>query len=1133
MNHKLLKIFLGLSLLLCALPPAVAQNFSVSYNGAQIVKVLSDLEQRTDYTFVYQKQELSDIAPLSISMDNATLDQVLDRICSETGLTYKKVNKTIVLRKGEAPSQPDSRRLRVSGVVRDAAGTPIPFASVVLKGTMTGISSDENGAYTLDPVPANATLVFSSIGYKNLEVAVAGRSRIDATLAASAESLEETIVVAYGTAKKGSLTGSAAVIQSEDLEKRITSNITKAFDGQVPGIISTSGTGQPGEGASIVIRGYGSINASRTPLYVVDGIPFDGGLSSINPQDIESMTVLKDASSGALYGARGANGVVMITTKKGAADKVNINYSGNFGWANPGLKYYDRVNSKDFVQLTFESLRTNFYDSGSYSWEEASQKARETLGGTLGGEIYNPFKKYTWETIIGADGYVQADAVPAWEEDWLDDGAVRHNAFRQEHVVSVSGGTKKLRSFMSLGYTNENGYIVQTGFQRYSGRAKIDAQPNDFIAAGINLSLSDTEHIGVRPEGDDTGNPIIYAQQIGPLYPVYEKDLNGNDVLDENGNRIIDYGDTRPWDPGSSVIGRLYDDSTDYSYINAGIRTYLTLGSDSDKAGILKGLKLTVNFGGDDRDLHEYAYNNMTHGGYKTANGRLRRYATRKVSYTLNELLTWNRNFGKHGFDLLAGHEFYNYKFLYLYGIRTNLVEGIKELRPATESINNDSYSQNYAIESWLSRFNYNFDEKYYFSASFRRDGSSRFNKNYRWGNFWSVGANWRVSKEPWMQAIDWINNMNLKVSYGVQGNDDLDTYYAWQSLYNLSYPNDGKTGAVVESLENTNISWEKNANFNTGFDVSLFNNRLNIGVEWYSRVTRDMLLNYPMALSTGFSGYDANVGSMRNRGLEWTVGGVIMDRKNFFWKTTFTGATIRNKILSLTEGTTSYTSGQRIVEVGRPIYTYYMVKHAGVDPETGNELFWTYDSIDENGNYVNETTTSDYATATAHKYYFDTRIPKVSGSLGMEFEFFKCFDFSFLTTYSLGGVVYDVIYNALIHGGYGRAMSPDLLARWQKPGDVTDVPKMDIAKATGYTSNRALIDASYFSVKNITLGYTVPTVAARHLGASKIRVYATLDNYFFFNHLHGMNPQYNFAGYTSQVIAPQKTAVLGINLTF
>ena len=1133
MNRTLLKICMGLTLLFCALPPAGAQSFSINYSGAQIVNVLSDLEQRTDYTFVYQKQELSDIAPLTLKMDNASFTQVLDKLCADTGLTYKIVNKTIVLRKGDPAAQVSSRPLTVTGVVTDQTGAPIPFASVVVKGTMKGIASDENGAYTLDGVPSSATLVFSSIGFTNQEAAVAGRRRIDVTLSPTAESLEETIVVAYGTAKKGSLTGSAAVIQSEELEKRITSNITKAFDGQVPGIISTSGTGQPGEGASIVIRGYGSINASRTPLYVVDGIPFDGGLSSINPQDIESMTVLKDASSGALYGARGANGVVMITTKKGASDKVNISYSGNFGWANPGLKYYQRVNSRDFVQLTFESLRTNFYDSGSYSWEEASQKARETLSGTLGGEIYNPFKNYTWETVIGPDGYVQSDAVPAWEEDWLDDGCVHHNAFRQEHVVSVSGGTKKLRSFMSLGYTNETGYIVQTGFQRYSGRAKIDAQPNDFLAAGINISLSDTEHIGVRPEGDDTGNPIIYAQQIGPIYPVYEKDIYGKDVLDENGNRIIDYGKTRPWNPGSSVIARLYDDSTDYSYINAGVRTYLTLGSDTDKAGFLKGLKFTVNFGGDDRDLHEYAFENMNHGSYAASNGRLRRYATRRISYTLNQLLTYNRSFGKHGFDLLAGHEFYRYRYLYLYGIRTNLVEGIKELRPATESINNDSYSQDYAIESWLSRFNYNYGEKYYLSASFRRDGSSRFNKNYRWGNFWSVGANWRVSKEPWMQSVSWINNMNLKVSYGVQGNDNLDTYYAWQSLYNLSYPNDGKTGAVVESLENTNISWEKNANFNTGLDASLFNNRLNISVEWYSRVTRDMLLNYPMALSTGFSGYDANVGSLRNRGFEGTISGVIMDKTNFFWKTTFTASTIRNKILSLTEGTTSYTSGQRIVEVGRSIYTYYMVKHAGVDPETGDELFWTYDSIDENGNYVNETTTTNYSTATAHKYYFDTRIPKVTGSLGMEFEFFKNFDFSFLTTYSLGGVVYDVIYNSLIHGGYARAMSPDLLDRWQKPGDITDVPKMDIAKSTGYTSSRALIDASYFSVKNITLGYTVPTAAARRIGASKIRVYGTLDNYFLFSHLDGMNPQYNFAGYTSQVIAPQKTAVFGINLTF
>lgn len=1131
MNKALLKLCVSLTLLLCALPPAAAQNFSVNYSGTKVEKLLSDLEQRTDYTFVYQKQELSDIAPLTMKMDNATITQVLDRLCADAGLTYKMVNKTIVLRKNNPEEQKWKGLASVSGVVNDLTGNPIPFASIVLKGTMTGINSDENGNFTLEGVPADATLVFSSIGYQTLEAAVSGRRRIEIMLAPTAESLEETIVVAYGTAKKGSLTGSASVVQSKDIEKRIATSVTKALEGQVPGVMMTSGTGQPGEGASIVIRGYGSINASKTPLYVVDGIPFDGGISSLNPSDIESMTVLKDASSGALYGARGANGVVMITTKKGATDKVTISYSGNFGWSNPAIKAYDRVDAKDFVQLTFESLRTNFYKSGSYSFEESAQLARETLSGTLGGEIYNPFKKYTWETIIGSNGFVQPDAEAAWYEDWLEDGAIRHNAFRQEHVVSVSGGTKKLRAFMSLGYTNENGYIVQTGFQRYSGRVKIDAQPNDFVATGLNLSFSDTEHNGVRPEGDDTGNPIIY-QQMGPIYPVYEKDLNGNDLLDTDGNRIIDYGDTRPWDPGGSVIGRLYDDSTDYSYLNGGIRTYLTLGSDSNKAGFLKGLKFTVNFGGDSRDLQEYAFNNMHHGGYATANGRLRRYATRKTSYTLNELLNWNRNFNKHSFDILAGHEFYRYRYFYLSGSRTNLVEGIKELRPATANIDNDSYSQDYAIESWLSRFNYNFDEKYYLSASFRRDGSSRFNKNYRWGNFWSAGANWRISKEKWFD-VSWIENMNLKASYGVQGNDDLDTYYAWQSFYDLNYPNDEKTGAIVSSLENTNITWEKNANFNVGLDASLFHNRMNLNVEWYSRLTTDMLLNYPMALSTGFSGYDANVGSMINKGLEWTLSGVLLDRKNIFWRTTLTGSTISNKILSLTTESPSFISGQQIYEVGKPIYTFYMVHHAGVNPDNGNEIFWTYDSIDENGNYVNEATTEDYTVATAHKYYVGCRIPKLTGSLDMDFEFLGGFDFSFLMTYSLGGVIYDGLYNSLLHGGYSRAMSTVLLDRWQKEGDITEVPKMDIAGTSAHTSDRSLVDASYLSIKSITLGYTIPSAITRKIGASKLRIFTSLDNYFLFSHLNGLNPQYNFAGTTNYVIAPQKTMVAGINLNF
>ena len=1025
-------------------------------------------------------------------------------------------------------------QIRVNGVVTDArTGSPIPFASVVVKNSATGTAADADGKYAIQVPSPNSVLVFSSIGFKTLEAEVGGRSVVNVMLDTDNQFIDETIVVAYGTAKKGSLTGSAAVVQSEDLEKRITSNISKALDGQVAGVMTTSGTGQPGEGASIVIRGYGSINASKTPLYVVDGIPFDGGLSSINPADIESMTVLKDASSGALYGARGANGVVLITTKKGKAEKVSINYSGTVGWSNPALKYYDRVDQKDFVQLTYESLRNNYVASGSYSWEQSEQLARESLSGTLGGEINNPFKNYTWETLIGPDGFVQKDAVSAWNEDWLEDGMVKHNAFRQEHVVSVSGGTERMKAFMSLGYTDENGYIVQTGFKRYSARVKLDSQVNDYVAAGLNISMADTEHYGVRPTGDSYGNPIIYGQQVGPIYPVYEKDASGNTVLDENGKKKFDYGDSRPWMPGTSIVGLLYDDSDDYSYMNEGVRTYITLGSDKDKAGFLKGLKFTVNFGGDNRDGQEYNYNNMYYGNYATSNGRLRRYATRRTSYTLNELLTYNRNFGLHGFDILAGHEFYRYRYIYLYAIKTNLVDGIKELRPGTASIDNDSYSQDYAIESWLSRFNYNFAEKYYFSASLRRDGSSRFHEDHRWGNFWSVGANWRISKESWFENVNWVNNLNLKASYGVQGNDDLDTYYAWQSFYSLDWSNDGKSGAKVSTLENKDITWEKNANFNIGLDAALFNNRLNVGIEWYRRLTTDMLLSYPMALSTGFSGYDANVGSVVNKGLEWSISGVLMDTKNFFWRTTFLGSTIQNKILSLTTETPKYTSGQQIYEVGKPMYTFYMVKHAGVNPENGNEIFWTYDEIDENGNYVNETTTEDYTAATAHRYYVGGRLPKMTGSLGMDFEIFKNFDFSFLTAFSIGGKIYDSIYKMLIYPQYGRAFSPDVLGRWQKPGDVTEVPKIDIAKSSNYVSDRALINASYLTVKSITLGYTLPLNIARKIGANKVRVFTSFDNVYTFSHLNGMNPQYNFAGTTNQVIAPQKTAVVGVNLNF
>ena len=685
----------------------------------------------------------------------------------------------------------------------------------------------------------------------------------------------------------------------------------------------------------------------------------------------------------------------------------------------------------------------------------------------------------------------------------------------------------------SLGYVNEDGILVTTGFQRYNARANITSTVTDWFKANLNTALTHSMMNFSDYDGSSTSNVWYSAQFVSPLFPMYVKDMDGNNVLGENGQPQLDYGEGGR--PGSYVdynpLGGLVDDKADVKNDVASLRTGMTFGSDNDNFGVFKGLKLSVNFGMDYRNLSQMSYMNMYHGNQASAGGLLMKYNTRMQSYTFNQLLTWSRSFGLHNFDVLAGHEFYAYKYEYLSAGKTNLVDGILELRPGTTLYNADSYTDNYRIESWLGRFNYNYDEKYYFDASFRTDGSSRFYKDNRWGKFWSVGGNWRVSKEAFMEDVEWVNNLSLKVSYGQQGNDDLGTYYAWQSLYDLSWSNSAQIGGMVSTLENKKVTWEKNNNFNVGFEAALFDNRLSINAEYYNKKTTDMLLEYPMATSTGFNGYNANVGDMRNSGFEFEIKGTPIKTNDFTWNITWMGSTVKNKVLKLTAESPEIINGIYSIKEGQEINTFYMAKSAGVDPATGAQLYWVYDK-DENGNIINERISSDYSKAANSKYYLGSRIPTLYGSLATDFSW-KGFDLNILTTYSIGGKIYDSLYAGSMNNMYyNSGWNKHAMRRWQKPGDITDVPRIEVAGSYA-TNDRFLVDASYFAIKNITLGYTLPKSWLNKVNMNSVRVFASVDNLALFTHLQGMDPQYNFSGSTDYAYTPNKTWSLGVEVNF
>lgn len=1027
---------------------------------------------------------------------------------------------------------------QITGSVTSADdGSPIPGASVVVMGTTIGTVTNADGNFTLN-VPEEATLTISFVGMKTVEVPVTGQSQYNVTLQADIIGMEEVMVVAYGTAKKESFTGSAEVVDNEKLEKRQVANISKAIEGQVAGVQTTSGSGQPGEGASVVIRGFGSLNSANTPLYVVDGVPYDGNLNAINPGDIESMTILKDASAGALYGSRGANGVVMITTKKGKSQELSVQVKASYGMVSRAIKPYATLNTADFIEASFQGYKNELIYTNGVHPDLAGAMAVEKIKGSSGifgaNEMYNPYDMPISELIDPETGRVNPNANLLYETDWLGE-VTNENATRQEYQIYFNGGSEKSKIYSSIAYLDEEGLLKTTDFKRISGRIGAELTPREWLNYGGNVSFAktDTKFLGLG--GSSTSNVWYSAQFMPSIYPVYILDEQGNPVLSETGEKQFDYGRTRPSgaSPNWNPVATLFEDAYETAADNLSGRFHLELlGSGLGQS--FNGLSFTANVGFDYVNVNETTYWNPDFGNASSTDGLLDLLNTRSLSYTTNQLLRYGKDFGKHSVNVLAGHEFYKLVINELNGQKTGFpYSGIKELAPGSTTSLLTSFEDNYAIESFLSNLTYDYADKYYLSASFRTDGSSRFHKDYRWGQFWSLGGSWRVSEEPFMETMTFVDNLKLKASYGKQGNDRIGSYYGWQSLYNLDWANANLNGALLSSLENTSIKWEENNNFNVGVEATLWN-RLEFGLEYYQRRTVDMLMEKPMATSLGFDSYWANVGEMLNTGFEFTSTISMVNTNNFIWNANLNLTTLKNEIVELDGETDQIVDGVRIQKVGEEINSLYIARSAGVDIATGQQLYWVFDR-DENGEPGESYISDDYQKATQSKVIAGSRIPDLYGAFGSNFIFYKNFDLSFMTTFSVGGDIWEAVHTDLMNPIYiGTNYAANVKRAWRKPGDVTDVPR--IQNGTGFSrplNDSQIIDASYFAIKNVTLGYTLPKNFLQTVGIESLRAYVTLDNVALFSHLDGMNPQEDFAGSTGYSYTPVRTSLLGIELNF
>ncbi len=1016
----------------------------------------------------------------------------------------------------------------ISGTVKNEQGAPVSNASVVVKGTTIGTNTNDKGEFSLS-VPASAKrLVISSLNFESTEVAI-GSAPIGVTLVASAGDLGEVVVsVPYGTIKKTAFTGSAGTVTAATISKQQVTSVTRVLEGLIPGVQATNGGGSPGSGAAIRLRGIGSVNASSAPLYVVNGVPYDGSISAINSDEIESVDVLKDAAATNLYGSRAANGVIMITTKKGKKGAAAITGSLRQSFQTRGIPEYDRVNSGEYYELFWESYRNSYVYGSGQTFASAGVQASNVLTGTSG-LVYNAYNVPGNQLVSSTTGKLNPNAQLLWDESWAD--ALFRNAQRTNASISISGATDKMDYFVSGGYLNEEGIAKFSGYQRYNFRTTVNVQATDWLKAGINFDGSSDKRDGLFAGGTATSNPFYYSRQMGPIYPVYQKNTTtGANILDANGQPVLDFGiptqmGSRPYAANSNLLGSLALDVRGQKRFNGNVNPYV-------EVKFLKDFTFKTTLGLNFYEVDQLTYQNSQYGDAVNVSGRATQDFTKQTSLTANQVLSWNKNIKKHSIRALAGHENYDYKSKALSATKTGFAyPGQTALNNAAVVESPPSYSEDVQrIESYFGSVNYTLDNKYLASASLRTDGSSRFAAPVRWGNFYSFGAGWRISQENFMKNVKWIDELKLKASYGEAGNDNIGLFYQYKDYY---YADGFGNFAPPTRVSNPDLKWESNAALNYGIEFTMFKRRLQGSIELYDRRSKDLLFLVPLPPALGFSGgVYQNIGQSKNTGIEFQIGYNAIRKKNFDWRIDFNISSFKNVLTELppAQKVTGIVTGSKKLTEGKSIYDFWLREYAGVDAATGLATYYQ-DVLGSDGKPNGSRVLTSDITKASFYYVGASAIPKFQGGLTNSFRY-KNFDLSILTTFSYGGYFYDGNYQSIMHSGSaGTHWSSDIKARWQKPGDVTNVPRLQNATNQDGASSRFLFDASYLNIKNITLGYNLSASAARKLHLKDLQFFVNVDNAMIFTAKKGGDPQQSFDGTVNAAYPPFRTFTIGTTI--
>lgn len=1074
--------------------------------GIKFTSALERLEDKFDISFMYKTGLLDGIsAPKNIGQtDNLTHE--LQKLLDPYSLKYTRLNNrtfAISLDFSKYASKAKSQKMeQVQGTVTDAnTGESLPGVNVVFKGTAVGTATDADGSYSLDATSLQDTLVFSFIGYQTQEVPLNGRTDIDVALAPQALVGEDVVVVGYGSQRKADITSAVAEVDMESVQDRPVSNLTNLMQGQAPGLVAKQTSGTPGEELQVNIRGISSLGAGSEPLYVVDGFPVGTSAGkNIDPSNIESISVLKDASSTAIYGARGSNGVILITTKTADEGDVDISFNATAGVQNlPNSRRTEMMNGEEFARFKKEAFmdKIRYFENREPSIDEVPENYR-----------------HPEET--------------KYSTDWLDQ-ILNQNAPFQKYNISVGAGRGPVRSFVSVGYLNEKGAVIETGFERFNVRANIRGDLHEKITMGWNLVGSYSQEQYAPTTGRDA--IIGSALWADPREPVYNDDGTYNAYI---GGQDGVFGTPNP-------VMELTEMDRDRNAGNLVTNGFLEF-------SILDNLELrsSVNASIENQSQKEFRPSYLAGRGFNNPPPReayLNEWDTEVYNYATDQLLTYIMNLGDHDITLMGGFSAQEEIVKSISTSGDEFPNDIVRYLDAATRVNASSSEASWSLLAYFARLNYNFNDKYLLSATFRREGSSRFGSNNRWGNFPAVSLGWRLSEEAFMPDFDWLTDLKLRGSWGVTGNNSIGNYRSLSTMNQANYILDGEfvNGQVLSSFANANLGWEQSNQINLGMDLSLLNNRVNFTAEAYKKITNDMLLPTEIPVISGFQTTFTNIGEVENKGLEFALG-YRKSAQDFSYSADFNISFNRNKVLAIGGSndeirTGSFYGAYNVSRPGRPIGMLHGYKWLGIfnteeeidnHPTQDGAIPGTFKYADTNGDGVVSYDTEDMVE-------IGNPHPKFVWGLNLGGDY-KNFDLSVLIT---GAQDYDImrqvekttlnmdgVFNILA-AGKDRWRSPD------NPGNGR-IPTSNTWKWQRESNSKYIYDASHAWLKNVTLGYTFSNIPS----ISNIRVYASADNLFLISSYPGNNPEVDQLGgirpgYDDQTYPVPRTFSLGAAVNF